>query len=91
MGEYRKDSQLRDKMVDVYEKMYGEKPQVVAIHAGLSADSFTKKWKVWTAFLWKAEHVRYPHLRGEAGDCFRGKSLELSGGSAESAEGLTEE
>ncbi len=41
--EYRKDSQLRDKMVDVYEKMYGEKPQVVAIHAGLECGLFYKK------------------------------------------------
>jgi dipeptidase D len=41
--EYRKDSKLRDKMVDVYEKMYGEKPQVVAIHAGLECGLFYKK------------------------------------------------
>lgn len=33
--EYRKESPLRDKMIAVYEEMYGEKPQVVAIHAGL--------------------------------------------------------
>ena len=33
--EYRKDSPLRDQMVEVYEEMYGEKPNVVAIHAGL--------------------------------------------------------
>ena len=31
--EYRKDSPLRDQMVEVYEEMYGEKPNVVAIHA----------------------------------------------------------
>lgn len=32
---YRKDSPLRDKMVSLYEKMYGEAPKVEAIHAGL--------------------------------------------------------
>lgn len=41
--EYRKDSPLRDKMVEVYEQMYGEKPQVVAIHAGLECGLFYKK------------------------------------------------
>lgn len=41
--EYRKDSPLRDRMVEVYEKMYGEKPQVVAIHAGLECGLFYKK------------------------------------------------
>lgn len=41
--EYRKDSPLRDKMVAVYEEMYGEKPQVVAIHAGLECGLFYKK------------------------------------------------
>lgn len=32
---YRTDSPLREKMVALYEKMYGEKPKVEAIHAGL--------------------------------------------------------
>ena len=32
---YRVDSPLRDKMVALYVKMYGEKPRVEAIHAGL--------------------------------------------------------
>lgn len=41
--EYRKDSPLRDKMVGVYEEMYGEKPNVVAIHAGLECGLFYKK------------------------------------------------
>ena len=41
--EYRKESPLRDKMVSVYEKMYGQKPAVVAIHAGLECGLFYKK------------------------------------------------
>lgn len=32
---YRKDSPLREQMVCVYEKMYGKKPVLEAIHAGL--------------------------------------------------------
>lgn len=32
---YRKDSPLREKMVRIYEKMYGRKPVLEAIHAGL--------------------------------------------------------
>lgn len=41
--EYRKESPLRDKMVSVYEEMYGQKPEVVAIHAGLECGLFYKK------------------------------------------------
>lgn len=41
--EYRKESPLRDKMVAVYEEMYGQKPEVVAIHAGLECGLFYKK------------------------------------------------
>ena len=33
--EYRKDSPLRDTMVKIYTQMYGQEPQVLAIHAGL--------------------------------------------------------
>ncbi len=41
--EYRKDSPLRDTMVQVYEKMFGAKPQVVAIHAGLECGLLGEK------------------------------------------------
>lgn len=41
--EYRRESALRDKMVEVYEEVYGEKPNVVAIHAGLECGLFYKK------------------------------------------------
>lgn len=41
--EYRKDSPLRDRMVKVYEEMYGEEPAVVAIHAGLECGLFYEK------------------------------------------------
>ena len=33
--EYRKDSPLREQMVEIYREMFGAEPQVVAIHAGL--------------------------------------------------------
>lgn len=42
---YRKDSPLRDKMIAVYEKMYGESPKVEAIHAGLECGILGSKIK----------------------------------------------
>ncbi len=41
--EYKKDSLLRDTMVRVYQRMYGEEPKVVAIHAGLECGIFSGK------------------------------------------------
>ena len=41
--EYKKDSRLRDTMVEVYSKMYGKAPQVVAIHAGLECGLLSDK------------------------------------------------
>lgn len=41
--EYRKDSPLRDTMVQVYERLYGASPEVVAIHAGLECGLFAGK------------------------------------------------
>lgn len=40
---YRVDSPLRDKMVALYEEMYGEKPRVEAIHAGLECGILAAK------------------------------------------------
>jgi len=41
--EYRKDSPLREQMVETYSKMYGKAPEVVAIHAGLECGLLGKK------------------------------------------------
>ncbi len=41
--EYEKESKLREICVEVYEKVYGEKPEVVAIHAGLECGIFAAK------------------------------------------------
>ena len=41
--EYRKDSPLRDTMVRVYDRIYGKKPEVVAIHAGLECGLLSEK------------------------------------------------
>ncbi|MCF0133454.1 MAG: aminoacyl-histidine dipeptidase [Blautia sp.] len=41
--QYRKDSPLRDKMVSVYEDLYHNRPNVVAIHAGLECGLFYEK------------------------------------------------
>ena len=42
---YRKDSPLREKMVAVYERMYGTSPKVEAIHAGLECGILGSKIK----------------------------------------------
>ncbi len=42
---YRKDSPLRDKMIAVYERMYGTTPKVEAIHAGLECGILGSKIK----------------------------------------------
>ena len=41
--EYRKDSNLRDLMCSVYEKMYKKAPEVLVIHAGLECGIFADK------------------------------------------------
>ena len=41
--EYRKDSRLRDVMVETYRRMYEKEPQVVAIHAGLECGLLSEK------------------------------------------------
>lgn len=40
---YRQDSPLREKMVRVYESMYGKKPEIAAIHAGLECGIISAK------------------------------------------------
>ncbi|MDE6602419.1 MAG: aminoacyl-histidine dipeptidase [Lachnospiraceae bacterium] len=40
---YRKDSPLRERMVRIYEKMYGKKPVLEAIHAGLECGILSGK------------------------------------------------
>lgn len=40
---YRVDSPLRETMVSLYTDMYGEEPQVVAVHAGLECGLFMSK------------------------------------------------
>ena len=41
--EYKKDSVLRDTMVEVYSRMFGKQPEVVAIHAGLECGLLSEK------------------------------------------------
>lgn len=42
---YKKESPLRDKMIRIYEEMYGCKPRVEAIHAGLECGMILDKIK----------------------------------------------
>ena len=41
--EYKKDSRLRDLMIDVFKEQYGKEPTVEAIHAGLECGMFAGK------------------------------------------------
>ena len=41
--EYKKDSRLRDTMIEIYQQMYGKTPEVVAIHAGLECGILSDK------------------------------------------------
>ncbi|MBQ7346006.1 MAG: aminoacyl-histidine dipeptidase [Oscillospiraceae bacterium] len=41
--EYKQESRLRDTMVEVYQRLYGKDPQVVAIHAGLECGLLSDK------------------------------------------------
>lgn len=41
--EYRAESRLRDTMVGAYTRLFGEAPQVIAIHAGLECGIFSEK------------------------------------------------
>ena len=43
--EYKNKSPLREVMIEVYEKQYGKKPQIQAIHAGLECGLFAGKIK----------------------------------------------
>ena len=41
--EYKKDSKLREDMVRIFEEMYGKKPTVEAIHAGVECGLLSGK------------------------------------------------
>ncbi len=41
--EYKKDSRLRDTMVETFTRMFGKAPEVVAIHAGLECGLLSEK------------------------------------------------
>ena len=41
--EYKADSALKDKMIEVFKKQYGKEPVIEAIHAGLECGMFSQK------------------------------------------------
>ena len=43
--EYKKESQLRDTMVEVYTNLFGKAPEVIALHAGLECGLLSEKVK----------------------------------------------
>ena len=50
--EYRKESKLRDIMVDSYKELFGDGPEVKAIHAGLECGLFYEKIEGLDASSW---------------------------------------
>ena len=46
--EYKKESQLRDTMVEVYTNLFGKAPEVIALHAGLECGLLSERSRVWT-------------------------------------------
>lgn len=42
--QYNSDSKIRDTFIKVYEKLFGKKPEVAAIHAGLECALFAEKF-----------------------------------------------
>ena len=65
-------------MVAVFEEMYGHKPEVVAIHAGLECGLFYKKnGRTGLRIPWTG-YEGYPYIRGGSQHCFHRKSMELS-------------
>lgn len=41
--EYREESELRRKMTEVYEEMFGKKPEITLVHAGLECGYFSRR------------------------------------------------
>lgn len=41
--EYRRDSALRERLTEIFERQYGRKPEVQAVHAGLECGLFAGK------------------------------------------------
>ena len=52
-GNIRRDSKLRDDMVRIFEQMYGKKPTIEAIHAGVECGILAgKDRRTLTAYQW---------------------------------------
>ena len=65
-------------MVAVFEEMYGHKPEVVAIHAGLECGLFYKKMEGLDCVSLGPDMKDNPYIRGGSQHCFHRKSMELS-------------
>ncbi len=49
--EYKKDSKVRELVLDVYRDLYQKEPKIEAIHAGLECGILSeKRLKIWTVF-----------------------------------------
>lgn len=85
--EYKEDSALRDLMVVEYEAMYGQKPAVEAIHAGLECGLFYEKLSGLDCVSF-GPNMKAIHDRGAAFDFLRGENVSVPvprSGAAETA------
>ena len=87
--EYRQESSLRDAMVSIYERMYGKKPRVLAIHAGLECGFFSGKMEVSGLRLYRPGSVWRSYAGRKTQHLFHRKSVRIySGGSKRTAAGI---
>lgn len=80
--EYKHESALRDTMVAVYEKLYGQKPQVVSIHAGLECGLLSDK-KPGLDCVSIGPSARHPYQPGKAGHRLHRPGVGIPAGPAE--------
>ena len=50
--QYDKNSKIRKVFEETYEKLYGEKPEIAALHAGLECGLFKEKFRNRYDFIW---------------------------------------
>ena len=80
--EYRKESKLRDIMVDSYKELFGDGSEVKAIHAGLECGLFYEKIEGLDAVSFGSNHEGYPYNRRSSFHFFYRTYVGLSGKSA---------
>mgnify|MGYP000199373581 CR=1 FL=1 len=77
---YARESALRDRCVAVYEAQYGEKPQIVAIHAGLECGILSGKIDGLDCISFWPEPAACPHPQRARRHCIGGPCVGIPEG-----------